>query len=132
MTNTLLYALWGALFALTAALGFLPETQGVLSVLRILASLLFFLPPAVLLVRAKRRGDERTRCLIRGLSLASLGITALTLVLSFLTVLAPQWVGNFLHCFLTIVSAPMMCGGVWVLSLFLWACLLISSLKKFK
>jgi len=35
-----------------------------------------------------------------------------------------------LHIMLVIVSSPMVCSGNWALSLFLWACLLVASLRK--
>jgi hypothetical protein len=41
-------------------------------------------------------------------------------------------VGNLLHILLIIVSAPMVCGQYWVLSLFLWACLMIWAQKLLK
>ena len=68
--------------------------------------------------------------LIRKLSLASLVLTAAVLIISVLSFLAPEWVGNFLHILLILVSVPMVFSQYWVLSLFCWACLLMVSLKK--
>lgn len=92
--------------------------------------LLFFLAPAVLLYRA----EDRSPCalLIRNLSAASLGMTALVMVLNVLSVLWPQWLGDALYILLLMVSVPMACGSAGLLSLFCWACLLFASGKKRK
>ena len=40
--------------------------------------------------------------------------------------------GNVLHYILVVVSSPMIASGHWALSLFLWACLLMVSLKQLR
>lgn len=124
MKKSHLFALWGVLFVLCAALGFLPESSGWMTAV----SVLFFLPPALLLYK----GDRNTVLLVRNLSALSLGVTLLTLSLNFVLAVSTETLGNILHTILVIVSAPMMCSGYWVLSLFLWACLLMGSLKLLK
>jgi len=126
MKKKLLYALWGGLFILCAGLGFIPEPEGTLQFILTAASVLFFLPPAMLLHRA----DAAEAKLIRNLSSLSLGLTLVLLVLNFLTALRSEFLGQVLHYTLVIVSSPMICSGHWALSLFLWACLLMSSLGK--
>ena len=126
MNKKVFFALWGVLFILCAGLGFIPAPQGGLKALMTAVSLLFFLPPAVLLYRA----DRNTTLLIRNLSALSLGVTLLTLILNFVLAVSSETLGNILHYVLVIVSAPMICSGYWVLSLFLWACLLMVSLKN--
>ena len=126
MTKGMLFALWGCLFVLCAGLGFLPESSWWMTVL----SVLFFAPPGVLLYRAKRDGDDHTRLLIRNLSALSLGLTVVLLVVTFLTAFSSEAVGRVVHCLLVIVSTPMIAGGHWALSLFLWACLLMGSNSK--
>ena len=66
---------------------------------------------------------------IRNLSVASLALTLVLLVVNFLSVGASKAAGDVLYVLLIILSAPMVCGQVWVLSLFLWACLLMVCLK---
>ena len=95
---------------------------------RTAAAVLFFLPPAWLLYRA----DRETAQLIRNLSALSLGVTLVTLILNFVLAVSSEFLGTVLHYILVVVSAPMICSGYWVLSLFLWACLLMASLKKTK
>jgi len=124
MKKSHLFALWGVLFVLCAALGFLPESNGWMTAV----SVLFFLPPALLLYK----GDRNTVLLVRNLSALSLGVTLLTLSLNFVLAVSTEALGNILHTILVIVSAPMLCSGYWVLSLFLWACLLMGSLKLLK
>ena len=124
MNNKLLFILWGILFVLCAGLGFLPEVTGWMTAL----SLLFFLPPALLLAKK----DRNTVLLVRNLSILSLSVTLVALILNFVLAVSSETLGNILHYVLTIVSAPMLCSGYWVLSLFLWACLLMVSLKLLK
>lgn len=126
MNNKILFALWGGLFALCALLGLLGLSRGVWTVV----SVVFFLPPAALAFRAGKRRDNDLRLLIRNLSAASLGLTLIGIVLGIVTASAASWVGNAVHVFLTIVSAPMMLCGYWALSLFLWACLFVATVKK--
>ena len=130
MKNRILYVLWGALFILCAALGFIPEPAGAGRLLLTLASLLFFLPPAMLIRSARKTGSRSQLALMRNLSALSLGLTAVLLILNFLTAFHSETLGNILHAVLVIVSSPMICSGHWALSLFLWASLLIASLKK--
>jgi len=125
MSSKVLYSLWGVLFIICAALGFIPEPAGTAKTLMTVLSVVFFLPPAALLYRA----DRNTVKLVRNLSLASLVLTLVVLVLNLLSALQAEFLGNVLHALLIIISTPMVCSGYWVLSLFLWACLLMVSLQ---
>jgi hypothetical protein len=117
------------LFIICAALGFIPVPSGVVQAVFTILSVLFFLPPVVLLYRAGKAGNRSAALLIRNLSLASLGLTLLVLILSVVSAVQSEFLGNFLHGILVIISTPMICSGYWVLSLFLWACLLVYSLQ---
>ena len=130
MKKTQFFALWAILFIICAGLGFIPEPEGTGKFLCTLASVVFFLPPAVLLFRAEKDDDRNTLKLIRNLSAASLGATLVLLVANVLSALGSRLLGNVLYAMLVIVSSPMICSGSWALSLFLWACLLMASLKK--
>ena len=125
MKKNVLFTLWGVLFVLCAGLGFLPDANGG----TLGASLLFFLPPALLLHGADKGKDRHTLLLVRNLSVLSLGVTLVTLILNFVLAVSSETLGTILHYILTIVSAPMICSGYWVVSLFLWACLLMASLR---
>ncbi len=132
MKNSMLYVLWGGLFVLCAGLGFIPNPGLAGGMLMTALSILFFVPPGVLVYQASRRGDKETLKLVRNLSLLSLIMTALALVANLLGAVYSETLGNILHAFLIVVSSPMICSGYWVLSLFLWACLLMVTGKQIK
>lgn len=132
MKNSVLYMLWAGLFILCAVLGFIPNPQGALRNCLTVLAVLFFVPGGVLTYRAAKAGDRDGLKLIRNLSAASLAVTLAVLVLSFATVAASEGVGNFVYGLLVILSSPMVCSGIWVLSMFLWACLLMTSISQLK
>ena len=132
MTNKLLYVLWAGLFILCACFGFIPQPEGTLQYLLTTFSILFFLPPSLLLWNAGKRQDTDTARLIRNLSALSLGLTVVLLILNFLTAMGSELWGQVLHCILVIISSPMICSGHWATSLFLWACLLTASVKQIR
>lgn len=132
MKKHYLFALWGGLFALCAALGFISAPGGALAVVMTLLSVAFFIPGALLLYRAAQTGDRATAQLIRNLSAASLALTALLIIANFFTIRSSAILGSILHSILIIVSAPMICSRYWALSLFLWACLMIGAMNILK
>ena len=123
------YIAWAVLFAVSATLGFIPEPEGVLTGLMVTVSLLFFVPPAMLLYHAVPRKQWATVRTIRNLSVASLALTLVLLVLNFLSGKASDAMGDFLHGLLVMLSAPMVCSQNWFLSLFLWACLMMTAIS---
>ena len=127
MKKTVLFALWGGLFVISAALGLADNTKAGLWV-----SILFFLPPGLLLYNAGKAGDKSAVLLIRNLAALSLGLTLVLLILNVIFAVKSQAVGNFLHGILGVVSTPMLASGYWALSLFLWACLLMVGRKLAK
>ena len=126
MSSKTLFYIWGGLFILCAGLGFTHPTTGIYRGALLILSLIFFLPPSLIL----HFGSSHERKLIRTLSALSLGLTVALLLVNFLTAMESEELGLFLHGILTIVSTPMVCSGYWVVSLFLWACLLTVSLKE--
>ena len=132
MSNTVLYALWGGLYALCAGLGFVTGPGEGLQFVMSTLSVALFLPPFVLNYRAAKAGDRRTLELVRNLSLGWLAVTSLLLVGNFLTVFASQWVGNLLYSLLILVSSPLVACGSWALAIFLWACLFFDARAKLK
>ena len=132
MKKKVLYYVWGGMILLCGLLGFIQEPQGAARAALTVLSLLFFCPPAALLHKAKAAGDRRTMTLLRNLSALSLILTGLLIVLNFLSAFGSNKLGVFLNALLTLVSSPMMCSGYWVLSLFLWAVLLVLSRKNLK
>jgi len=132
MNKTSYFALWGGMFILCAVLGFIPEPAGIFRVLLILLAIAFFLPPAALLYKAVQGKDRATLLLVRNLSAASLGLTLAAIVANFLSLMAPEAVGNVLYAVLAIISTPMFCGQYWVLGLFGWAFLLMATLSQLR
>ena len=133
MNRTSFYTVWAGFFILCAGLGFIPEPAGFGKFLMVALTLGFFAVPGWFLVWLDKRGDRMHIRLVRNLAAASLGLTLTLIVISFVSFMAPEFFGNLLHVLLVIVSTPMVCGQYWVLSLFLWACLLFwaqSLLKK--
>ena len=129
MTKKTYCLIWAGLFILCAGLGFIPEPAGFLKFCMTALSVAFFLPPAALLYFAGQKNDRLTISIIRNLALASLGLTLAAIVANFLSLMAPESVGNFLYALLIVISSPMVCSGYWVLSLFLWACLLMGAIS---
>lgn len=129
MNRRSLLTLWGLFFILCAGLGFIPEPVGPVRLLLTALSALCFLPPALLVWQGKKAGDRAVLKLVRSLSAASLSLTALLLILNFLTAFHSEVLGTILYGILVVVSSPMICSGHWAMSLFFWACLLIASLK---
>ena len=127
-----LFVLWGVLFAACAGLGFVPQPTGGLKWLLGLLGILFFAPPVLLLARAKESGDRAVAALVRNLAIASLVLTLLALVGNVLSLLGGVKLGNVLNAVLAIVSTPMFCSQIWVLSIFCWAFLMIAANKLVK
>lgn len=131
MKNKTLWYLWAGLYAVTCGLAFLPEPTGFLYGLLAALSVGFFAPPAVLLYRAIRDKRWATVRTFRSLSIVSLSLTLAVLILTFLAAgaRAQAALGIVLQVLLIFVSAPMICGQIWAISLFCWACLLMVCLQ---
>ena len=132
MSNKTLYYIWGGLFILCGLLGFIPEPEGLVKALMVLSSIVFFVPGGMLLYLSKQEGDLRTIGIVRNLSIISLAVTLVLLVLNFLSGNASAAMGDFLYGLLVMLAAPMVCSQYWFLSLFLWACLLMTALSMGK
>ena len=122
-----LFILWGALFILCALMGFIRAPAGAVAILMTGLALGFFAVGWLILYRADKSEDLFSLRLIRNLSAFSLGLTLLLLIANFLSVAASETMGNIVHSILVIVSSPMVCSRYWALSMFLWACLLLTS-----
>lgn len=127
---------WAGLFALCAALGFMQTTSPIINIALTIICLLFFLPGTLLLYNAITEKDEKAIRIIRWISLGSLLITTVALIINIVCgvlyaagIAAPQAV-TVSYTVLVIVSSPMHCGKFKALSLFLWACLFLSTFMK--
>ena len=127
-----LYLIWGALFILCAGFGFIQEPDGAMKALLVMLSAGFFVPPVMLLWQGKLHRDQGKLRLVRNLSALSLGLTLAALILNFLSVfLSASW-GNFLYGLLVVLSTPMVCSQYWAPTMFVWACLLLTSMTLLK
>ena len=129
MSKKTLYFIWGGLFIFCGLLGFIPQPEGIVKVLMVVSSLVFFVPGGILLYLGKKEQDYGTMCIVRNLSIISLAVTLFLLVLNFLSGKASAAMGDFLYGLLTMLSAPMVCSQYWFLPLFLWACLLMTAIS---
>ena len=130
MKKETLYIAWAGMYAVCATLGLIPVDSGVGKALFFLTSLIFFVPPGILAYNAVTTNDRKTLGWLRLLSACSLGLTLLFLIANILSAGASNRVGEALHGILALVSAPMFCSQYWLISLFLWACLLMVTLRK--
>ena len=132
MKQKIYIALWGGMFIICAILGFIPDPMEPMARFRTACLFGFFLMPALLVLDARKKKNRNLLRVIRNLAASSLVLTAVLLMANFASVTASEAVGDVLYILLVILSSPMICGGRWVVSLFLWACLLILATKESK
>ena len=130
MTKRNLYIFWAALYVLCAVLGFAPNPKGAEYGFLLVLSLIFFIPPIVLIYKAAKRGDVAELKRIRLISLIWLWLTLVMLALNFLSVSFTATAGNFVYWLLIVASSPMVCGQIWVIPIFLWGCILSASWQE--
>ena len=123
-----LWIAWGCLYLLCAACAFISVAPGFLYGLFIAFSIGFFIPGGMLLHHGITRNQPRLVKTVRIISIVSLSLTLLMIVLNFLTARDSAAVGTVMYWLLILVSTPMVCSQVWVISLFGWACLLMASI----
>ena len=121
---------WVILYVVCTIFGFINTKNGFLQAIFALVSIGFFLPGGILLYEAIGEKNKTTILTIRYLSIASLCLTVLTLIGNVLTLPASEAVGDRMYALLVLVSTPMISSQMWVISLFLWACLLMGSFIK--
>ena len=127
-----LWIIWAAAYVICTVCAFFPVAPGALSGLFLLLSLGFFVPPAFLIYGAVQNRSTKTLKVIRNLSIISLSLTLVTILLNFVAFEASRAWGLVLYWVLILVSTPMICSQVWVVGLFGWAMLLMTSLKFLK
>jgi len=95
----------------------------------VLVGLLFYVPPFYLLWLSKKEETKKTVVTLRIISAASL---ALFVVLYALNIMSANWsvlAGRILYYLLIVFCAPILCGQFFVFGLYLWACILMVTLK---
>ncbi len=133
MKSKILWGSWIYLFAQCAVLGFVPTPPVALKILFGIFAVVFFLPP-FLLIRWESKKVAKPITIISGISLVlTVGLIIANYASSLITGTAGRTWGQALHIALGILSTPMYCGQIWLLSLFGWAFLLhygIQTLRK--
>ena len=125
-----LYIIWACLYFLCVGLGLVQEAEGFGKILLVLTAVIFFLPGVGLLYYGFQTNNRNVLLRVRIVCLASLSLTLLLIIANLMSVSVSADVGNVLYALLALFSAPMLCSQYWVLSLFLWACLLMGSFTK--
>ena len=128
MKQRILFIIWAVFYGICAGLGFIAQPTDAQSVAMTILSLLFFVPGALLLADAITRKSKKLLLALRIISIASLSRTVGVFIANLASATASDAVGNALYYALILVSAPMVSIGFELLSLFLWACLLFSTI----
>lgn len=124
------YCLWVCLYILCVGLGTVETIEGIGRVLFILTSLIFFLPGCYLLYLGHKEKKKPMLLRVRIIAICSLSLTMIVFCANVIAVSASSDVGRNLYDLLNLVSAPMFCAQYWIVSIFLWACLLSASFIK--
>lgn len=130
MKKILLYIVWGCMAALCIGLGTLEATELLLQIPLTVLAVMFFVPGGILLYDAITEHDRKEVLRIRWISIVSLSLTLVTMIAFILTAAVGAAAADILYDILILVSCPMICGQYWLISLFLWACLLSGSFIK--
>ena len=128
MKKKIVSALWVFFYLICALISNVEQPDASQSVALTVLSLIFFVPPLILLVDALRDRDRKTLFILRLLSILSLTLTLGALIGNIAIVGASETVGIVLHQVLIFVSVPMVCSQHYALSMFLWGCLLFATL----
>lgn len=126
------YAVWGVLYAICVGLSFVAPENAFEKTLLVLTGLIFFLPPAYLLWRAKKENCRKTFLILRLISGGVLVLSTVLLMLNFLSVYWSARAGLVVYVLLAMFAPPIVCVQSWALSLFLWACVLMITLPSRK
>ena len=130
MSKRVFYILWGVMYALCAGLSHISQPGTAQSVALTILSVLFFVPPAILLINALLQKGKKTLLILWRISAISLGLTVAALLANVLSALGSPLLGDVMHEILIFVSVPMVACPYWALSLFLWACLFFATMPR--
>ena len=132
LKEMILYGVWLCMYILCVGFGTVEEVEGFGKFLFIAVSVIFFLPGAWILYMGVQEKNKKMLLRVRILAICSLTLTVIVFSANVIAVASSAEVGNTLNDLLNLVSAPMFCSQYWILSLFLWSCLLSASFTKIK
>lgn len=130
MKKTLLYIIWGCMAALCVGLGTLEATELLMQIPLTVLAVMFFVPGGILLYDAVTEHDRKEVLRIRWICILSLSLTLVAMIAFMLTAAVGAAAADILYDILILVSCPMICGQYWLISLFLWSCLLSATFLK--
>ncbi len=130
MKERILYLIWLCLYIICVGMGTITQRGTVLTILLAILSLVFFIPAIVLLYNGITGDHKKMLLRVRIVSLCSLLLTLSMVVLNIVTVNAGDQVGLVMNDLLYLCSAPMFCAYPRALSIFLWACVFVSSFPR--
>lgn len=130
MKKTILYIIWLCMAILCIGLGTLEIQELALQIPLAAIGIVFFVPPAILAYDALEIQDRKEILRLRLISILSLVLTVVSLIAFILTAAVGAEISDFLYDLLNIVSCPMLCCQQWLISLFLWGCLLSATFLK--
>ena len=130
MKKKLLYIIWVCMAVLCIGLGTLETEDLLLQIPLAVLAVMFFVPGGFLLYDALTGGDRKEVLRIRWISVISLALTAVFLIAFVMAAAVGAAAADFLYDMLMIVSCPMVCGQHWLISLFLWSCLLSATFLR--
>ncbi len=130
MKERILYLIWICLYIICVGMGTITQRSTALHILLMIFALIFFVPAIILLCDGLLTGNKKMLLRLRIVSLCSLSLTLCMIVLNILTVRAGEQVGLVLNDMLMLFSAPMFCTYWRGLSIFLWACVFVSSFPR--
>lgn len=130
MKKIALYSIWMCMYILCIGLAYIQNPPAATKVALVVIALLFFVPGGILLWDALKAHDQKELLRIRVISIVSLSLTLIAFVANLMSIAAPKAVGDALYDVLILVSSPMVCSQYWIISLFLWACLLSASFPR--
>ena len=130
MKKSYVYIIWALLYCLCAGLGFIPSPEGFGKSLLIACGFVFFLPPYYLGWVAYKQDDRKTMKELRAISLVAIGLFFVFFVLNILVSVASGKVNPLVEELLYLLVVPMGCGVSTTITLLMWACLLMISLRR--
>lgn len=131
MKKSYFYGIWVALYALCFGLGFISNANELGQAVLIACGFLFFLPPYFLAWVSYKKADRKTLKELRYISLSAIGLFLVIYLTIFYVVASTQKMYPILEALLRIFTVPMACFGNYMgIPLFMWACLMIISLRK--
>ncbi len=130
MKERILYFIWLCLYIICVGMGTIIQRDTLMHIILTVLGLLFFVPAIILLYDGLTAGNKKMLLRIRIVSICSLVLTLSMIVLNIVAVKAGEDVGLVLNDLLILFSAPMFCTYWRGLSIFLWACVFISSFPR--